>query len=361
MHLLVIRFSAMGDVALLTPALVAITSQFPRIQITLATRGSYAPFFYNIPNITVVGLDLKEYRGLIGIWNFFKELNKLGPYHKVIDLHASLRSRILSLLYKWKGIPTFRIVKGRLEKKRQTQKKDKILQKLPHTVDRYLNVFERAGFKLSPRKGPWINTDPDSKIYASNYLKKLGLQKNKDKYWIGFAPFAGHALKIWPFSKSIELILAISKNLKSNIFLFGSPDEMSSLNTLKEGNPNCYIVMGESLGLRGELGVMEKMDIMIGMDSSNIHLAALLGKPVIAIFGTTHPYSGFGPYKQDESGVIQVDLECRPCSIYGNTVCHRKDFACMELISIEKVIEMLKYKLQLLDKKRQIDLYNTNS
>ncbi len=69
---------------------------------------------------------------------------------------------------------------------------------------------------------------------------------------------------------------------------------------------------------------------------------ALLKKPVIGIFGTTHPYSGFGPFAQEDTGVLQVDLPCRPCSIYGNTTCYRKDFACMEMINPQDVIRRIK-------------------
>lgn len=87
---------------------------------------------------------------------------------------------------------------------------------------------------------------------------------------------------------------------------------------------------------------MDRLDVMIGMDSSNVHIAALLKKPVIGIYGTTHPVSGFGPFAQEDSGVLQVDLPCRPCSIYGNTKCWRGDHACMELIDPLDVVRRIR-------------------
>jgi ADP-heptose:LPS heptosyltransferase len=347
MNLLVIRFSAMGDVALLTPALVAIAAKYPNVQITVLTRGNYTPFFYNIPNVHVIGHNLKKYRGVLGIWKFYNEVNKLGPYDAIIDLHSSLRSIMLTVLFRvLKRIPAFKINKGRVEKTSQTRKKNKMLEKLPHTVERYLKVFEKAGFPASVRRGPWINVDPDSKVYAGSFFRSLGLKKNPRTLWIGFAPFAGHALKVWPEYKSVALLNLLQKEFNSHIFLFGSPKEVPDLERIKQGIANAHIVKGDQMSLQGEIGVMERMDIMVGMDSSNVHIAALLKVPVVGIYGTTHPFSGFGPFQQEEIGVVQVNLPCRPCSIYGNTTCYRKDFACMELIDPMDIIIRIKLVLK---------------
>lgn len=341
MNLLVIRFSAMGDVALLTPALIAIVAKYPGIQINVITRGNYAPFFFNIPNVHVIGVNLRKYKNPLGFWRLYKEIDKLGPFDKIIDLHSSVRSRILTWVYQWRKVPGFRINKGRKEKEAQIRKKNKILKPLEHTVERYLKVFEKAGLPAPPRKGPWINVDPDSKIYASEYFKSLGLQRKGDALWIGFAPFAGHRLKEWPLYKCQNLVKLIVREFNAKLFLFGSNEEKTKLEEISQGLENCHIISGGKLGMRGEIGIMDRMDVVIGMDSSNVHVAALLKKPVIGLFGTTHPYSGFGPYGQEESGVIQVDLPCRPCTIFGNSTCFRKDFACMELIDPSDIIKRM--------------------
>jgi ADP-heptose:LPS heptosyltransferase len=222
-------------------------------------------------------------------------------------------------------------------------KENKVLKNLPHTVERYLKVFEHAGFPAVTRRGPWINVDADSKIYAQDFFKRMGLKK-KETLWVGFAPFAGHELKEWPMYKSILLVKLIQTEFNACIFLFGSTEERKKLKVIQGDLENCFLVSGEKMGIRGELGIMEKLDLMIGMDSSNIHLMALLKKPVIGIFGTTHPYSGFGPYGQEDSGVLQIEnLPCRPCSIYGNTTCYRKDFACMEMIDPADVIKRIRF------------------
>jgi ADP-heptose:LPS heptosyltransferase len=316
MNLLVIRFSAMGDVALMTPALVAIAAAYPNVQITVVTRGNFAPFFYNIPNVNVLGINLKKYKGVFGIFHLFHELNTLGPYHSIIDLHASLRSRLISLFFRFKGVKVYKIIKGRREKLQQIRRFRKKLFLLPTTVERYLNVFRKAGFTASFRKGPWINVEGIAKVYAKEYFSANSLPK-KEGLWIGFAPFAGHKLKEWPLHKSEKLIpMILAEFPDAKIFLFGSKEEAPILQTLRREELRVFIVTGGKLGIRGELGIMDRLDIMIGMDSSNVHIAALLKKPVIGIYGTTHPYSGFGPFAQEDTGVLQVDLPCRPCLFY---------------------------------------------
>lgn len=332
----------MGDVALMTPALVAIAAAYPNVQITVVTRGNFAPFFYNIPNVNVIGINLKKYKGFMGLYKLFHELNILGPYQSVIDLHASVRSRMISLFFRLKGVKVFKIIKGRREKLQHIRRYKKKLKQLPHTVERYLSVFRKAGFDAPIRKGPWINVDGDAKIYAKDYFKSIGIDK-KEGLWIGVAPFAGHKLKEWPFYKIENLIPMILEEFsEATIFLFGSKEETTILEQLRKDSNRVFIVTGGKLGIRGELGIMEKLDIMVGMDSSNVHIAALLKKPVIGIYGTTHPLSGFGPFAQEDTGVLQVDLPCRPCSIYGNTTCYRKDFACMEMINPQDVIRRIK-------------------
>ena len=75
------------------------------------------------------------------------------------------------------------------------------------------------------------------------------------------------------------------------------------------------------------------------MDSSNMHLASLTGTPVVSVWGATHPYAGFLGWGQTAKNAIQIDLECRPCSIFGQKPCRRGDYACMNRIAPETIIE----------------------
>ena len=86
---------------------------------------------------------------------------------------------------------------------------------------------------------------------------------------------------------------------------------------------------------------MSKLDVMLSMDSANMHLASLVGIPVVSVWGATHPYAGFMGWNQSIENAVQVDLYCRPCSIYGNKPCYRGDYACMNLIKPEQIIQKI--------------------
>lgn len=340
----------MGDVALLVPVLSALASKYTNLRITLVTRRIFEPFFYNIPGVEVIGVDLrkKEYKGIRGLYRLYKELKLLGPYDQGIDVHGSTRSRVIRFFFRFSKLKFFTIIKGRREKRKQTRRKNKKLYPLPHVVERYMNVFDRAGYRAHAGNGPWINPDTQSRALATDFLKKEKLNR-KTEYWIGLAPFAGHRTKTWPFIHVHELVSLISRNLKARIFLFGGGEkEIRELERLKESYPDITTMVAGNLSLEGELALLLRLDLMIAMDSFNMHIAALLGRPVLSIWGSTHHYSGFGPYGQGEEAVIEIpstELKCRPCSIFGNKPCFRRDLACMNWITPRRVYDRVTERL----------------
>ena len=96
-------------------------------------------------------------------------------------------------------------------------------------------------------------------------------------------------------------------------------------------------------GLKEELSLIYQLDVMISMDSANMHLASLVNTPVVSIWGATHPYAGFMGWNQRIDNAVQIDLPCRPCSIYGKKPCYRNDFACMNQITPETIVEKVNH------------------
>ena len=87
------------------------------------------------------------------------------------------------------------------------------------------------------------------------------------------------------------------------------------------------------------------------MDSSNMHLASLVGTPVVSVWGATHPYAGFMGWGQSESNAVMIDMPCRPCSIYGNKICAKGDYPCLTGITPEQIAGRMD--IVLLQKKRK--------
>jgi ADP-heptose:LPS heptosyltransferase len=127
-------------------------------------------------------------------------------------------------------------------------------------------------------------------------------------------------------------------------FLGGGQNELHVMDGLVELFPGSVNVVKE-MDLETELALISRLDLMISMDSSNMHMASLLGVKTVTIWGGTHPYAGFSAYHEKNAVNIQIpksELSCRPCTLYGKGKCHRGDFACMENLSADKVYEQLK-------------------
>ncbi len=333
MHILVIRLSAMGDVALTLPALRGALNSNPNLRITILTRGFFAPFFANIDRLEVFAPDLKDkHKGIRGLSNLFKELKK-SNFDLVFDLHSVIRSKYLSGRFKLSGTKVYSIKKDRREKKAYL--KSKAEPNLKHSIERYTAVFKEAGLKLSAATGALFEINKGGNDNIEKFIVEKKLQNKK---LIGIAPFAKHNLKMWPTQKVKELIAKLEEHCDIKILLFGGgKEELEKLSDLALKHKNCLI---SNIGFSNELALIKRLSVMVSMDSSNMHLAALSGIPVISIWGATHPGIGFSAWDQPKENSIQIPkskLQCRPCTIYGKGECKRGDFACMEWIENSEV------------------------
>ncbi|HET8736978.1 MAG TPA: hypothetical protein VFM69_10290, partial [Pricia sp.] len=151
-HLLVIRLSAMGDVAMTVPVLSALTQQHPQLRITVLTKPFFEPLFTQLQNVEVFEAEVKgRHKAVLGLWKLYKELRALH-IDAVADLHNVLRSKILKLYFRAEGIPVIQMDKGRSEKKALTAYKNKDFKRLKTTHERYADVFARMGFPVDLSK-----------------------------------------------------------------------------------------------------------------------------------------------------------------------------------------------------------------
>lgn len=311
------------------------------LSITIATRPIYLPFFENIPGLDVFQCDFQnKYKGFSGLLRLFHDLKSSASFNQVIDLHGVLRSRILNILFSLYGIPVSSIDKGRIEKKKLI--KGYIFKKLKSTFQRYLDVFKSLNLQFEYPPVPVI-------IFNKAYLKEAQTYINETTpgkvYRIGLAPFSLHELKTWPKSYTLELIKMIEEKTEATIYLFGGgQEEVSLLEEISADFNRCYNMAGK-LSLGSEMALMHRMQFMITMDSSNMHLSSLLGVKTISIWGATHPFAGFQTYLQKTDRDLQIpkeELSCRPCTIFGKGKCRRNDFACMNWLTPQLVFDKLK-------------------
>ena len=329
MRILVFRLSAMGDVALTVPVIRGALNNNPGLEITLVTRPFFLSFFDNIERLNVITPDFNDrYRGFLGIIRLFFALKERGSYDCIIDLHNVLRTQILGILFVLTGQKTYKINKTRSTKRKYLKLKE--APALPHTTELYHQVFSQANIIVAPITPPVFTANESCISSVELFISENNLSGH---ILVGIAPFAKHKLKIWPTEYIQSLIQKLSANKKVRVLLFGGgKKEVELLEQLAFQNKNCLVI---KLPLTLELVLIQKLRVMVSMDSANMHIAALSGIPVISIWGATHPGIGFGPWQQPISNAIQIDvneLTCRPCTIYGKGDCRRKDFACMKRI-----------------------------
>lgn len=341
--ILVIRFSSMGDVALVVPVLRSLIQAHQDVEVTMLTRPRFSVFFDGLQGVKVFAADLEgRHKGLWGLARLFRQLAKEN-YDVVIDLHDHLRTMIIRSLFKLAGIRVIIFNKGRREKRELTRKDHKMRKKLLHTVDRYALALNKADLPFEMLAGPYFVIDEGSEQRVMDWLASKSLVKNES--WIGLAPFAIHATKIWPLERYVSLIKTMLGRGEYKFFLFGGgAEEIEFLSGLSALFPQHTVLVAGRLSLQDELALIRKMDKMLTMDSSNMHLAALLGVPVVAIWGGTHTDAGFGPYGNQNNTLIEMNpmaLPCRPCSVYGKPTCHRGDFACLANIRAAEVAKKL--------------------
>ena len=329
--LLVIRLSAMGDVALSLPVIIEAAKGR---RIAIVTKPSFAPFFDNIPGLEIIRAETGgRHKGIIGIVKLYRDIKISYNVSGVVDLHDVIRSRLLSFLFRLSGVKVSRIKKGRVDKRKFIRRKS--IGKLPHITERYKMTFEGAGIKTGDISIPAFILTGKENRNAVQFV--AGITGNSGKLKIAIAPFARHKTKSWPAEYIPELIRLFNRDFSARFYLFGGGDDLSLLEKIATVSDNVTIVAGR-FDLRKEVAILSLMDIMISMDSSNMHLAALAGIKTVSIWGGTHPATGFAPVGRQQHlkiGVLSEELECRPCTVYGKGKCKRKDvkYKCLKDLS----------------------------
>ncbi len=313
-NILVIRFSSLGDIAIMVPLFRVLFKTYPNLNVTILSNKKTAPVFYEFKRLKFFNVDFNnKHKGLIGLWDLFKELRVLN-INCIADLHAVIRSYIIGGFFKFNFFKLKRINKGRREKNALTRQKNKVFKPLTSTLYRYSDVFGKLGYPVD-----FVNHEfPDRLSMPEKLIDKYD---QKEKSFIGIAPFAAHVGKIYPLDLMQKVIGYLEKDYK--IFLFGfGKNQTAKLNLWENAFSNVYNC-SERLNLSDQIKLISNLSLMISMDSFNGHLAANAGIPVITIWGMTHPFLGFSPFLQSDLNQIVIDrnkFNLIPTSVYGNKI-----------------------------------------
>jgi len=206
-------------------------------------------------------------------------------------------------------------------------------QPVTPTIERYRDVFRRLGIEAPDNFGRLYDGKPLP-------VSPIVLDKEAGQRWIAISPFSAHDGKVYPLELMEQVIARLSQRGNYWIFLMGGgKSEKIALRAIAGKYKNVISMAEVKHGFVDEYALFGKCDVMLTMDSANMHLASLVGLKAITIWGATSPACGFLGYGQDASDDIQLDLACRPCSIYGERDCRYGDYRCLSGIRPEDVVE----------------------
>jgi len=343
---LVIRFSSMGDILLVTPSIRALRNHFPDAEITMLVRSDFSDLVMRNPHLNRV-LTFSRKEGYVGLKSLIQEIERWGP-DLIIDLHRSARSQIITSQL---NRPTLTLKKERL--KRQLLfllRVNRYGRGFPNQIELALETLKPLG--VDSEDIATEMTIGKSALYEAGEILSRFEQRYEgfgalNRPWIALVPSSRWPLKCWPERRFSELLNEIGEKRLANVALLGgAQDEICR--RLSQGREHfCLDLHGKtSIELAG--GILKKSELALSNDTGLMHVAEAVGTDVIAIMGPTTKELGFFPYRK-RSRVVEKNLFCRPCTRGAGKCWRFGSRACLTQISASEVYEVvasaLKYKL----------------
>lgn len=339
---LVFKFREFTDVVMTLPVLYSACLCHKSHEFVLVTKESLVDLFVNPPsNLKVVSVDRSRYHGLKGSLRLWKEMKRKYAPSIVVDLDADFTTRVATMAARVGGTKTSTVTPPHAHARQLTRETNKVMLPLVSARARYREAFFRAGLPIQERFEGIYGHDGhgDPRLFEA-----VSSPRNADEVWIGIAPFAKYRGKSYPKELVEEVVASLGADVANvKIFLFGGGEEERRI--LSEWALKYKFAVSPAvarMGFPAELSLLSHLDVMLTMDSANMHLASLVGTKCVTVWGATHPYCGYKGWHQSESMNISLPMPCRPCSLYGDKVCHRGDYHCLTAIKPRVVTDKVK-------------------
>lgn len=327
MKILLLRFSSMGDVILTTPLVRALRAAYPDAVLHYATRRAFAPLLEADPRLDRVHV-LPDGAG--GGLRALARALRAERYDHVLDLHGTLRARVLRVLVprpRWRGYRKHTLRRWalvRLKLGASGGAADPV-------AERYFDAARGLGVR--PDGGPpEVFPTAAAHAEAAAALRAAGVAEGEA--YVALAPGARHATKRWP----VESWIGVAKRLASDgvrPVVVGGPEDAEPARRIVGAAAGAASVAGR-LGPLASAAVLARALALASGDTGVMHLATAVGTPVVALFGPTVREFGFFPYGA-RATVLERALPCRPCSTHGGPACPLGHHACLTGIGVEEV------------------------
>jgi len=332
--ILVIRLDHIGDVIFSTPIPKNLKSHYKGAKITFLVGSWSKDIVMNNPHIDeVISYNApwfdRSRKKLFEVIKFFRlaaELRK-QQYDIGFDPRGDFRHILLMFISGIRFRVGYGMTGGGFMLHRQGIYRDGI-----HSMEHNLDLLKDMHIKIESKDIEFYSSPKDKKAIG-DFLKANHVSKNTP---MAIAhPFSGNISKNWSCERFADLLRRIDKEFSLKLIVIGSENDREEINNIIKTSKVDVLNGAGLLSLGALLELMKMSKIFIGVDSGPSHIAALSDLASVILYSGTNSPDEWGPLSK-KSIVIQMDIPCKGC--------HRidcKDNICMDLITVEDVIESI--------------------
>jgi len=299
---------SMGDCLLLTSPIRALKEEFPGFRITVLVESRFAGCFEGNPDIDEVFSVTRK----IDAWKLL-----LRRFGLIVNLHGGPTSLVYALL-PWGPRIGFHQFRYRKLYQGLLPSPDPAI----HTVEATMASFQWLGVKQQAPPPLRFEGHPDN-------AKKI--RESLPKPYAVIHPAALMDTKRWAPGRFAELARFLRDRGVTPVLTCG-PGEESSVAAVAESLPSSHICLGLSIPDLAEL--IRGAQLYAGNDSGPMHLAAAVGTPIVALWGSSDSRR-WRPWGVQHA-VVQNPFECNPCPGYRCLVAPTP--LCIESVTVEQAV-----------------------
>lgn len=319
----------LGDAVMTTPAMQAVRETFPAARITVLANPLTAPLFQSHPDVDeVLVYDRKvRYSGLKGRFVLAAELRQRG-----FDLAILLQNALDAAVIAWLARIPRRMgfaTDGRGFLLTHKVSVNEVVLGFHH-VDYYLHMLREFGITGSARQ-PMLNTTSDEDVAVEKLLASRGITPGTMLLAVNPGASFGSAKRWYP-ERFASVADALAEEWGARVVITGGPAETDIAAEIESVIGKGCLNMAGRTDVRGLMALIKRCDFMITNDSGPMHLAAALGVPLVAIFGSTD-HTTTSP-RTERAVVVRSDTDCAPCMKRECPTDHR----CMTSVTPEEVV-----------------------
>lgn len=341
MHILLVRFSSMGDVVLQTATINWLRALYgEKIRLSFLTSKEFVSLLDGHPQVDeVLSFDRRGQEKWKELRKKVADLHQRHPIDLILDLHGTLRSLILRFSF-WM-IPSISVDKRSWERlflvKIPSVKLKRLITPkvfgLEPQVERLIKDLEPifGGQGLAKWKTQEYRQGPHGELTSLKALPKFSVPGP----YLVLAPSASFLYKRWPVENFVSLASILLEKTNYHLVVLAGPEDDFCSAFNKISSPRLLNLQGKT-SIKESMQLLAHASLSIGNDSGMNHIAEAYGVPCLTLFGPTDPRFGFAPHGS-RSAYISKELWCKPCSTDGKRSCFRERHFCMEMISVQEV------------------------